>query len=1307
MKTLFLSLLFASAALAQLSPISVPNAARLTTTTPTPGRPVLVEGGLVQGDGRGTGGWYIVTNISGTNIFVPAWIAETGGFLTGASSLAQLQDTNWFPIARRTGHAGMVGSVTNVGLYYSLIGDLVTWTPFSDALFYGVKSVGFSVYSPVITSSYVYNAATGPEGYTYSHDSGAAYFDGQFYAFWNATTNVLLEAAPGQINVLSTSSNFSTWSASIAPFSSSTYSTNPVAFTTNDVQWQPNPLAIRTASGGTNLLVIWCQQNDPYTTTYPANFVAYASRLTSSSAKWANVTLPLTLTVGTNTYWPFPTQNPLQLDSGRILAPVIWTSTNTWSSLPSGVSSNGFVAAYKLAGVVYSDDYGVTWNNGGYATQTDQPWTPWEFTITKQKNGGIRGWCRSLWTTNPNGLMLTANIYGDGISISSFEEANYEVPSSRLGTFQDSSGMEYWLMNDQPQQPNGYLGRANIAVWTSRTGGDDYAPGVGVSGEVTPAQYPQGFAYNGDLYGVYTSGDPYSISAVKVSPAPNSNTNWIYLRSNDKKNTGTVYYSGPPEVFEYPDGIPRIQAITNSASWSTNILSLGAWVASTNINHQVAAIFDNRVVGTVGDPKGLLVALVYPRIVPTPTAAMIRVALYTSTNASQNFDITGFVLPTNSWYYVGVSLSETNITGWIVNSSGTVQSNNVAVSPYLAINSTIGGIVGGSILGSAVESLNGYLRSCRVYPGVALSAANHRYLYALDNSALGASVWAGTATDPGAATLDLSAADYPGSNTSGWLAEWSPIGIAYRGNAEAVTYDSRSSVKLSGTGSASLDLPPSNLIDGYVLQVGTAFNVPYAPTNTLKLATVGSRLSPVFVQVNINRPGVVEIYDQFTGATFPIADLITNQWNTLTLQVGRGTVSASVNGYGSVAVPARDSNAKVFLGQGYLDVANTDPNQTVYFDVGETKAFVAKDKSNLRNPPGAPYQSTNILVGSFPRITLWETDVLGEREDLSFGIGVQSDSIRFGMGDLIGTNLLANFTRSGAFEFRSRAQTYMIMSTYLTNVTSGPLYLFQRGSGTLESPLPVTDGMTLGGIRAYGLTNDTQAAGASGGLTYSALGDFGPSNAGAKFTGSLTRTNETIAEEIFDIRNDSAEFRFENITVRGLNPTLTTSGNAGTNNTIGITINVTGGLSDLVTAALLQQNGTNLVELYTAGVLRLMANQIIGGNLTVSNSVARIGFRSSNGSSGAGIYVTGRTGRLIGVFGEEDGSGGELIRFQTNSMQFSPTTGPGLFSGTASPEGAQTAGPSSIYMRNNAGAGEIWIKTSGTGNTGWTQLVIP
>jgi hypothetical protein len=47
-------------------------------------------------------------------------------------------------------------------------------------------------------------------------------------------------------------------------------------------------------------------------------------------------------------------------------------------------------------------------------------------------------------------------------------------------------------------------------------------------------------------------------------------------------------------------------------------------------------------------------------------------------------------------------------------------------------------------------------------------------------------------------------------------------------------------------------------------------------------------------------------------------------------------------------------------------------------------------------------------------------------------------------------------------------------------------------------------------------------------------------------------------------------------------------------------------------------------------------------------------------------------------------------------------TGPGLYSGTASPEGAVTAKPGSIYTQIiSSTVTQTWVKASGTGNTGW------
>ena len=53
---------------------------------------------------------------------------------------------------------------------------------------------------------------------------------------------------------------------------------------------------------------------------------------------------------------------------------------------------------------------------------------------------------------------------------------------------------------------------------------------------------------------------------------------------------------------------------------------------------------------------------------------------------------------------------------------------------------------------------------------------------------------------------------------------------------------------------------------------------------------------------------------------------------------------------------------------------------------------------------------------------------------------------------------------------------------------------------------------------------------------------------------------------------------------------------------------------------------------------------------------------------------------------------------------FNPFTmgGSAMYSGAGSPEGVQTANVGSLYLRNNGGAGTcLYIKESGTGNTGW------
>lgn len=48
-----------------------------------------------------------------------------------------------------------------------------------------------------------------------------------------------------------------------------------------------------------------------------------------------------------------------------------------------------------------------------------------------------------------------------------------------------------------------------------------------------------------------------------------------------------------------------------------------------------------------------------------------------------------------------------------------------------------------------------------------------------------------------------------------------------------------------------------------------------------------------------------------------------------------------------------------------------------------------------------------------------------------------------------------------------------------------------------------------------------------------------------------------------------------------------------------------------------------------------------------------------------------------------------------------------IFNRTSTPEGAQAAAPGSMALVNDGGTGKIFLKTSGTGNTGWTQITVP
>ncbi len=103
------------------------------------------------------------------------------------------------------------------------------------------------------------------------------------------------------------------------------------------------------------------------------------------------------------------------------------------------------------------------------------------------------------------------------------------------------------------------------------------------------------------------------------------------------------------------------------------------------------------------------------------------------------------------------------------------------------------------------------------------------------------------------------------------------------------------------------------------------------------------------------------------------------------------------------------------------------------------------------------------------------------------------------------------------------------------------------------------------------------------------------------------------------------------------------------------------------------------VFMATAGVVA--ANYVSAGSAN-GESEATL---SGTSWRGAGLRMR-NTGTITWTTGADTSSAADII----------------IDIGTASPEGSITANPGSLYLRNNSGTGEMWLKTSGTGNTGWT-----
>ncbi len=919
-----------------------------------------------------------------------------------------------------------------------------------------LRQTGYIVYEPTVSNSFILNVAS--SGYQYNHDSSLAYYGGTWFAQWNANTNQY-ESNPGQVNLQSTSTDFVTWTAPVPVFVDAATSSNPVTYSwSSDLQWQPNLVNV-----GSELWSIWSQQ---LPLTYPTGQRIYFSRLTSPTGKWANTLLSLNYTENGMTFYGFPTQNPIVLQSGRVLAPLIWMATNVVSPTPSGwTTSDTFWVNEKRAGVIYTDDGGTTWKVGGVTTLPGARHSVWEPVVQQAPDGSIRLYCRNLDYKNYgySQYMLTAAGFSDGLVFGPLQVTTLDTTSSRYGLAAQAGKFPRQLGFANDWKSGGFVSdRYNGALTVSRFGMDDFVFGPSFSGSEQVISYPQAVVTDSDIRVIYSQGSvPRSIKTALISPLPDASRLYLMPRRNDYVNPQVAYRTGPPAYFEH--GANSVMSSTaSSASWASGTqFSFGAWLYRTN-NPASEAYVDFRNLSYFSGA-----AVVSATGVP-------RVVVYNGTSPV-NVDFNTLSLPTAGWCYLGVSVDtgSGSATAYVVNSGGTATTQTVSFTATNLLNGSTF-YVGGAQPGSTIAKFAGAIRHVVVQNGVVATANNHRYWHGLDQSALSVSDWSATETSPGTLSMDYWAGDSnAGSNNATWLASWSSTGESVRGNAFSATVGSDLVLTVTGTGSAGVELFP--FTPGQQLVFGTQVLLTNKTSGYDQvIASIGGKSNRIDILSRDANSTKIEAYHAETGAFYELATYVSGTYLPLTLVFDGNLVFVSVGTGSEVQIPVTFKSPRLYLGTGYLDTWSVDATQGKNYLLGATYCHVGTAVPYVSLARSAASYSA---IGSQPFVALIDTDTTPPRTNFIYQLG-------------------ANLRIGG------------------TNQASSAPFLFQQDAGSLTVSGPVTAGSTItapdGIIRKYAATPQfdfRRSNGSADSPSTVASGDF----LGALYGGGYDGTSETTA----------------------------------------------------------------------------------------------------------------------------------------------------------------------------------------------------
>jgi hypothetical protein len=755
----------------------------------------------------------------------------------------------------------------------------------------------YEVYQPTITRYLVNDADT--QRLKYNHDSSIAWFGDRWFCLWNANVPAA-ESQPGQLNYQSTSPDGKTWSAPVACFAETAHSANPVPCA-KGTQWQPNLIEVED-----ELWAVWSQNSrDEYNG-------AYLSRRRSPDARWVNERIlfagqPEVLLDGKK-FRVFPTQNPIRLRSGRVLAPATLMGPAA-DDAPAGLEH--WWTLEKRDTVLYTDDLGRSWSCSPGTVQPGRSWAQWEPTVWELDSGTVMMFARnndlrsaSQGGPRPTEMLLCSESRDQGATWSQHLPVALETVCSRMHVLPTAGNRFMMVHNDWPAG-NFCDDRRNLALFFNRGGGSDFAAGVGISADEPAVMYPMMWVRDNTALISYSQGfNERSIKVARVSPLPDPARYYLFPRSNLPDSQRPVLAAG---VLRFSGG----QRLATSAVLDPGLrgFSLGAWLRRC----QGGALLDSRCATT---PGGVLMGLVGD-----------RPYIYLGT-ADHNL-VAELRLEREGWNYVGVSVDLTAATVlFVVN--GQVETLAFQGPPPKPLKAGPAVIGSPGLAASRVPRFRGELRELAVYRETCLTPTQHWQRANRQAAALGRALLAPTESaaeiepavllDPGAP--DRLQADFvlPEDTRPGAVAALSEGGLGL--------------LQVTGEASVGIDLDENRRAAGDSVTLQLRLRLEQGESQVL--LTIGDANQPARLR---QREGVLVLAAD--GQQRELGRVLPNTWFEVTVHSSQGQTSAQLEKGVSVSVEHRPVATWAYIGQGYRDGAGP-ANSRFALDVGALRSRVTR-----------------------------------------------------------------------------------------------------------------------------------------------------------------------------------------------------------------------------------------------------------------------------------------------------------------------------------------------------------------------------